>query len=138
MMGYMRRQLLAVCVAVLAAGCSSSSTHADSSVVTGFIEPCTGITPYHAPNPVPYPAGTVTALRGTERLVPVGPGEQHVVLPTHITARQHVIQNQRYRLRLPPGRYVLTADYDHGGRTFLDLNVSAGAQLHTNLPNLCK
>jgi hypothetical protein len=137
-MGYVKGGFVAICVAVLAVGCSSSSTHAESSVVTGFIEPCIGITPHRAPNRAPYSAGTVTALRGVERLVPVGPGEQHVVLPTDVTARQHVIQNQRYRFRLSPGRYVLTADYDHGGRTFLALYVPAGAQLHTNLPNLCK
>ena len=35
--------------------------------------------------------------------------------------------------------YVLTATYDDGGsRTFIDVNVRAGAQMHINLPDLCK
>ena len=135
----MRRGFVAICVAVLLVGCSSSSRHAETSVVTGFIEPCVGAR-RSGPNPAPpYPAGTVTALRGVERLVRVGPGEQRVVLPTDVTARQHVIENQRYQFELSPGRYVLAATYDEGNmRSFLDLTVPADAQLHANLPNLCK
>lgn len=113
----------------------SSSTHAESSVVTGFIEPCVGIA-LHRP---PYAAGTVTALRGVERLRPIRPGEQQVVLPTDVIARQHVAQNQQYRFELSPGRYVLAATYDNGGgRTFIDVNVRAGVRMHTNLPSFCK
>jgi hypothetical protein len=136
-MGYMARRFVSVCVAaVVVAGCSSSSTHAKSSVVTGFIEPCIGSARYRPP----YAAGTVTALRGVERLRSIRKGEQQVVLPSDVIARQHVAENQRYRFVLPPGRYVLAATYDVSGdgRTFVDLNVPTGARMQTNLPNHCK
>jgi hypothetical protein len=135
MMGSVTRRFVAICVAaVLAVGCSPS--HDKASVITGFIEPCVG-TALRRP---PYAAGTVTALRGVHRLRRIGPGEQQVVLPTDVIARQHVAKNQRYRFVLSPGRYVLTATYDESGagRTFVDLNVPAGARMRTDLPNLCK
>ena len=114
----------------------SSTTRAASSVVTGFIEPCVGI----ALRPLPYAAGTVTALRGVERLRPIGPGEQQVVLPTDVVARQHVDQNEPYRFELSPGRYVLVATYDDGGNVqpFAAVNVRAGVQVHTNLSPGCR
>jgi hypothetical protein len=50
---------LALAVLALTAACSSKS---NSSVVTGYIEPCTGA----GPSQQLHAAGTVTALRGTE------------------------------------------------------------------------
>jgi hypothetical protein len=113
----------------------SSSTHTESGVVTGFIEPCVGLA-LHRPS---YAAGTVTALRGVEHRRPIGQGEEQLVLPTDVVARQHVAQNQRYQFELSPGRYVLAATYDVGNmRSFIDVNVRAGERMHINLPNLCK
>ena len=113
-----------------------STPHTKSSVVTGFIEPCVG----KIRRTLTYAAGTVVALRGVERLRPVRPGEQKVILPTDVVARQHVNENGRYRFELAPGRYVLAATYDAGfaGRTFLDVSVPSGATLQRNLPDVCR
>jgi uncharacterized membrane protein len=82
----------------------------------------------------------VVALRGVERLRPIRPGEQKVILPTDVVARQHVNENGRYQFELAPGRYVLAATYDAGsaGRTFLDVSVPSGAMLQRNLPDVCR
>lgn len=104
--------------------------------MTGFIEPCVGVSSHR----MPYAAGTVVALRGVERLRPIRAGEEQVVLPTAVAARQHVNQNQRFRFVLAPGPYVLVATYAESGagRTFLDLRVTSGATVQQNLRDICK
>lgn len=107
--------------------------------VTGFIEPCVGIGVPHG-STLPFAAGTVTVLRGVERLRPVGPGEQQVILPTVVVARQHVNKDQAFHFVLAPGRYVVVGIYDEpgAGRTLFDVTVPPRMTLHHNLPDLCK
>ncbi len=116
------------------------ATH--TGVVTGYIDPCQGLGIQRGP--MPYAAGTVTALHGRQTWKLVA-GESNrtyqtyrLVLPTAVAARQHVSQNQKFSLDLPPGQYVLVARYDDGGGiTFLDVSVTAGRVLHRNFPNVC-
>jgi hypothetical protein len=130
----MRRAALLVYAGVLLlTSCSSGSK---SSVVTGYIEPCVGAGPY-TPN---YAAGTVTALRGTERLVRITADEIKVVLPTEVVARTHVDENKPFNFRLAAGEYVLVGAYDQFPTTTTRLSVTVPptTTLRRNLPNLCK
>jgi hypothetical protein len=125
-----------VCVSVLVfAGCSSTSK---DSAVTGYIEPCVGARIVGA-SALPHAAGTVTALRGRERLRKVADGFQQV-LPTSVAARVHVDENQPFRLKLAAGDYVLVGSYDDrgSGTTYLSLTLPRHTTLHRNLPNICK
>jgi hypothetical protein len=104
--------------------------------VTGFIEPCEG-----RPIPgLPYAAGTVTAYRGEPTYKQIAPGAYRMVLPTTFVARQHVVRNQRFDLNLSPGHYFLVAKYDGPGNagSFLDVQITAGATLRVNMPDVCK
>jgi hypothetical protein len=133
-MNRMRRfATLAVAILALAAACSSAS---NSSVVTGYIEPCVGL----GPSPRSHAAGTVTALRGTEKLVRVSPDEQRAILPTDVAATSHTSGDKPFKLRLAPGAYVLVGKYDEFPTTTtrLSLLVPRSTTLQRNLPNLCK
>jgi len=107
---------------------------AHTGAVTGYIDPCEGITVG-----LPHAAGTVTALRGRETWKPDGPGTWRLQLPATVAARQHVAENHQYYFDLAPGQYVLEARYDRGNAmSFLDVSIAAGRVLHRDLPNLCK
>jgi hypothetical protein len=149
------RGLVCACVSVIAVvGCSSSNSRATraspsvsqsltqpralralSSVVTGFIEPCVAM----QSGPLTYAAGTVVASRGVVRFRPIRPGEEKVVFPADVVARQHANTNGRYRFELAPGRYVIAATYDEGGNVhpFLGVIVPSGATLQRNVPDFC-
>lgn len=113
-----------------------------TGAVTGYIQPCQGL---------PFPlytstgarlfssAATVEALPGREYLRPVGDGIFRLVLPTVVAARERVSQNQQFRLdHLPPGRYVILADYTGGNvRTSLDVSVAPGKVAEIDLPDTC-
>jgi hypothetical protein len=124
---------LILAVLVAATACSSSSK---STVVTGYIEPCVGA----ATHAEPHAAGTVTALRGTERLVRVSADELRTVLPKEVVARTHTSGIKPFELRLPPGDYVLVGTYDAFPTTTtrLSLRVPPSTTLQRDLPNLCK
>lgn len=107
---------------------------AHTGEVTGYIDPCEGVNVG-----LPYAAGTVTALRGTETWKPDGPGTWRLQFPADVAARQHIGENQEFNFDLAPGRYVLVARYDRGNAmSFLDVSIAAGRILHRDLPNLCK
>jgi hypothetical protein len=129
------------------AGALSGGGPAVRAEVTGYIDPCEGmgIGMRYAARTLPYAAGTVTALRGSQTWKLVR-GESNatyqtyrLVLPAAVAARQHVSQNRRFSFELPPGDYVLVGRYDDGsGTTYLDVTIAAGRVLHRDLPNLCK
>jgi len=128
-----RFTVLALVVLALTAACSSGS---DSSVVTGYIEPCVGT----GPSPQPHAAGTVTALRGTEKLVRGSADELRAVLPTDVAATSHTNGKKPFKLRLSPGDYVLVGRYDAFPTTTtrLSVRVPRSTNLQRSLPNLCK
>jgi hypothetical protein len=102
--------------------------------VTGYIDPCEAIGVG-----MPYAAGTVTALRGTQTWKPAGDGSYRLQLPAAVAASEHVGQNQMFSFRLAPGRYVVVGHYGSGGgMTFLDVTVVLGRVLRQNLPDDCK
>ena len=119
----------------------TDSLTAHTGAVTGYIQPCEGL-----PIRLPYAAGTVTAaLRGRETWKLVGSESNRtyqtyrLVLPTTVTAWQHVRENQKFSFNLPPGRYVLVGRYDNSGTTtYLDVTIATGKVLHRDLPNTCK
>ena len=92
------------------------------------------------PAPPSYAAGTVTALRGTEKLVRISADELKAVLPTEVAARTHVRANQPFQLRLPAGDYVLVGVYDQfpDTTTRVSINLLPTTTLRRNLPDLCK
>jgi len=112
-----------------------------TGAVTGFIQPCSGL---------PFPqftstgarlfsaAATVEALRGHERWKPVGDRNYQLVFPAVAAARERVSQNQKFRLDLAPGPYVIQARYAGGNvSTFGDVTVAAGRVVEVDLPNMC-
>ncbi len=111
---------------------------AHNGAVTGYIDPCEGL-----PVRLPFAAGTVTALRGSQTWKLAGDNGTYqtyrLQLPATVAARQRVGQNQKFYLDLPPGRYVLVGRDSRGDvTTYLDVTISAGRVLHRDLPNLCK
>jgi hypothetical protein len=125
--------VLAPVVLTAATACSSSSK---SSTVTGYIAPCGGA----GPPAEAHAAGTVTALRGTERLVRVSADQLRVVLTTAAVAKTHTTGAKPFKLRLPPGDYVLVGTYDEfpPTTTRLSVRVAPSTTLRRDLPNLCK
>ena len=123
-------------VLIAATACSSSGTK--SSIVTGYIAPCAGV--QRAPQP--HAAGTVTALRGTSKLVRVSPDQLREVLPKEVAAKTHTDGEKPYRLRLPPGDYVLIGSYDNsppGGTAAVSLRVPpTPTTLDREIPSSCK
>jgi hypothetical protein len=108
--------------------------NARTGEVTGYIDPCEAIGVG-----LPYAAGTVTALRGTQTWRPDGDGTYRLQLPAAVAASEHVGQNQMFSFRLAPGRYVIVGRYGTGdGMTFLDVSVVVGQVLRQNLPDICK
>jgi hypothetical protein len=95
-------------LAVMLVATTACSSHTRSTVVTGYIAPCTGA----VRAPEPHAAGTVTALRGTTKLVHVSPDEFREILPDQVVAKTHTDGFKPFRLRLPPGDYVLIGSYD--------------------------
>jgi hypothetical protein len=107
---------------------------AHAGAVTGYIDPCEGVG-----TGLPYPAGTVMALRGRETWKPDGHGIRRLQFPATVAARQHVGENHKFHFDLAPGQYVLLARYDNGnGMSFLDVSIAAGQVLDRDLPDLCK
>jgi hypothetical protein len=124
---------VALAVLALVTACASKS---DSTVVRGYIEPCVGV----GPSRQSHAAGTVTALRGTEKLVRVSADELRAVLPTDIVATSHTNGDKPFKLRLSPGDYVLVGRYDEFPTTTtrLSLKVPPSTTVQRDLPNLCK
>jgi hypothetical protein len=120
----------------------ASTGPASTGAVTGYIRPCSGLgIPQYTKTGARLfsAAATVEALRGREYQKPAGHGNYQMVMPTTVAARERVGPNQEFRLdRLPPGRYVILAQYTRGGAiTFRDLSVSAGRIADLTLPNTC-
>jgi len=157
MMTVMRRAYIAyLCLSiVLVVGCSPSERSAtatsttapqasplpstaspEAGVVTGFIEPCVRLSTTR----VPFAAGTVIASSGAGRLHPVSGGAPDIRPNGNVAARQHVREDQAYRLVLAPGPYVLTTIYDDitFPHSFIRVTVRPQATLHRNLGITCK
>ncbi len=117
-------------------GTGGSLPGAHTGVVTGYIDPCAGIAP--AGSMPASAAGTVRALRGRYHLRRTAAGPRKLVLPKTAVATDHVAAGQKFRFRLPPGPYVLTAHYDGGAFSLLSVTVSADVTKDRNLPDLCK
>jgi hypothetical protein len=155
-----RRLKIAVALAVLAAvvaavtsGRVTTGSHrvaqapsrpaalaAGTGIVTGHLAACFGIPPASGRRITP---GTVVALSGHITWKPIAPGTRMIVYPKGpAVASQHISDNydQTFRFALPPGQYVLAGRYDHGSGygTFREVTVTAGANLRTDLPNLCQ
>jgi hypothetical protein len=128
----MLRTCRLLCVGILlVAGCSTGSK---SSLVTGYLAPCSGIGPYTATDA----AGTVTALRGVEQLRTVG-DRIDVTLPTAVAARVHVMLNKPFRFHLAAGDYVLVGTYDKGRQTGgVPVKVLPATAVHRDIPDPCK
>jgi hypothetical protein len=117
-----------------------------TGTVTGHLTACYGAVPPGTRSPVTTP-GTVTAVRGTVSLRPMGPGTWRSVLPTGpVVAQAHISDNyhQVFRFALPPGTYVLLGRYDDASyapgtaTTFTQVSVIAGKTLHADLISACK
>jgi hypothetical protein len=125
-------------LAVVLVAATACSARARSSVVTGYIAPCTGA--LRAPEP--HAAGTVTALRGTTKLVHVSPDQLREILPHQVAAKTHTDGIKPFRLRLAPGDYVLVAAYDDFPTTTtapVTLTVPPSrTTLERDLPSSCK
>jgi len=129
------RKLAPLAIAVVAAAPACSS-RAGSSVVTGYIAPCGGaLRPAEA-----HAAGTVTALRGTTRIVRVSADQLREILPKDVAARSHTDGHEPFELRLAPGEYVLVGSYDEFPTTTaeLSLRVPPSTTLQRDLPSSCK
>jgi translation initiation factor IF-1 len=124
---------LPLVVLMAATACSSSGK---SSFITGYIEPCVGAAPHAAG----YAAGTVTALRGTEKLVRESADQLRAVLPTEVAAKAYTSGDKPFKVRLRPGDYVLVGTYDEfpATTTRLSVTVPPSTTLRRDLPNLCK
>ena len=109
---------------------------ASTGAVTGYIDACAGV---YIPGSRRHAAGTVTALRGRYIWKDDSRGTPRLQLPATAAARQHVAAGQAFSFDLAVGPYVLVVR-DGGGNvlSFVDVTVTAGRDLHQNLPNLCK
>jgi hypothetical protein len=116
---------------------------AETGAVTGYIQPCSGLgAPMRTSTGARLfsAAAVVEALPGQWSVKPAGHGVSRMVLPNVVAAREHVSQNQRFRLdNLAPGRYVVLAHYAGGNvSTSLEVSVVPGQVAEVDLPNICK
>jgi hypothetical protein len=106
--------------------------HTNLGLVTGGIIPCAGIPDPNGPH---YAAGTVLVLRGVDVLQNSGPQ----ISQAEVT-RQQVKLNQGYLFALPPGSYVLQAQFPPPAnvRPSVGLTVEADKAINVDIPNMCK
>jgi hypothetical protein len=131
--------LLLLAVLGALSGCASSNL----ATVTGGIEPCNAL---GVPGQPEYAGGTVTVLQGSITWRPTTPGAEVQVLPTRVVAREQVSVNSLYVFTLPPGDYVLQAQFPAaadisptlpGISPTLAVTVHAGERLRADIPNQC-
>ena len=122
--------LTAACVSTTPA---VSITPTQMAVLTGGIEPCSGLGP--GPGIPTYSAGTVTVWKGDLRT----DGSGGYVLPADVAATQTVGVNQMYRFVLMPGHYVLSATMSPpaGGSRPIGVTLNPGDSLTRDIPNAC-
>ncbi|MHB8323933.1 MAG: hypothetical protein ACYDHB_05845 [Candidatus Dormibacteria bacterium] len=107
-------------------------------LITGGIDACFGVPPKQSPG---FVAGTVIVFGGSVTQVPWAGGSRDV-LPTDMVAKKTVAAHQRYRIVLPPGKYVLVGRY--AGATsdqvgpWVATTLSVGEDVVRDIPNECK
>jgi hypothetical protein len=128
-----------------ASGPAGTGGPADSGVLTGNIDLCSGLPdsmqpPDDRPPKLFSAAATVVLLRGPAHWQAARPGPQRLVFPSAVVAREQVSRNQLYRFAgVRPGRYIVRAWYAGGNTwTFRDMTLRPGAAVHADLPDLCK
>lgn len=153
------RFALAVAVAVFTVSCQPSEPTAKPAtpvpspsppvvpagygVVVGGIDPCVGPPTRTPPQ---YAWGTVLVLQGPVTEQP-GAGVQQPVLPTEpviptemvLVASAAVAEGGKYRFTLPPGQYVLAAQYKQWqtGWPWVSVPVVAGQITRQDIPSPC-
>ena len=103
--------------------------------VVGRILACSGLGYAKAE----YVGGTVLALRGKVRSVPLSPTTGKLVFPTDVVARQRVPAGEQFHFSLSPGQYVIELPRYSGGNfgTWASVTVHGGTTVHVVLPNMC-
>lgn len=127
---------------VLLSGCTHGAptalgpTGGPTGAVIGGIEPCIGISRL----PVHFVSGTIVALRGSERIEPVAPGEYRSVLPPTEVAIRTVSDRQQYHFSLTPGHYVLHVVRSPSASELpiIGVTVEAHHTVRANMPDECK
>jgi hypothetical protein len=77
-------------------------TKAGDGRVAGYIQPCEGI-PIRGSQK--YAGGSVHAVRGSLRSMPLGNGAGRIIFPTDVVSHQYVPPGHRFTFALPPTSY---------------------------------
>lgn len=104
--------------------------------IVGGVDPCAALPNPSAPR---YAKATVTLLRGTMSLKPLGNGVSQYEFPPIVVAKISVEANQGYRFEVDPGDYVLVAQFPQGNaKPWTSVSVAGTGQvLMRDIPNMC-
>jgi len=107
---------------------SSAPSTATEGVVIGGLEACTGI---FFRTPLPFAAGTIVVLKGTETITGG--------LPKTVVATQTLSAGSRFHFVLPGGDYVLIGHYTipTSIAPWIQIEVTAGSTTNVDIPNRC-